>query len=143
MSLFADLKNLVKTEKIYTAKILKKLSYIEKDKLYCDLGYSSLFKYLVKELRYSEPEATVRVNAVRLMNRSKIAKKKITDGHISLSNAATLNQSLSSTKEISKPEFQSLIELAQTKSNRELKKEISQTLNLPRRETVTLDEGTL
>jgi hypothetical protein len=40
---------------------------VEREKLYCDLMYSSLFSYLVKELKYSEREATLKVNTVRLI----------------------------------------------------------------------------
>ncbi len=76
MSIFVEIKELVRLEKRYTAKVLAKLMIIEKDKLYADLKYSSLHKYIIKELGYSDAESSIRVNAVRLMLKSKIAQKK-------------------------------------------------------------------
>ena len=64
---------------------------IEKNKLYCDLKYPSLFKYLVKELKYSEA-SFVRVNATRLMLKSPYAVKKINDGSLNLTNAFEANK---------------------------------------------------
>ena len=77
MSIFTTTKKLVSQERKYTALILKNLVEIEKKKLYCDLGYPSLYKYLIKELKYSEGESNIRINAVRLMVRSKKVEKKI------------------------------------------------------------------
>ena len=80
MNIFNQTKQLVEREKYYTTKILQNLMVIERDKLYSDLRYPSLYKYVVKELKYSEAEATVRVNAVRLMLKSKLAEQKVIAG---------------------------------------------------------------
>lgn len=48
--LFIQTKKLVEKEKIYTHQILTHLIEIERRKLYVDLKYPSLFKYLTKEL---------------------------------------------------------------------------------------------
>lgn len=76
MNIFIETKQLAKTEKHYTAKILKNLMIIDEEKLYSDLKYPSLHKYIVMERGYSEPEARVRVDAVRLMRKSSKAVEK-------------------------------------------------------------------
>ena len=85
--IFETLKELVKTEKKYTLLILEKLMVVEKEKSYADLKYPSLHKYLIKGLGYSEAEATLRVNVVRMMIKSETAKEKVLSGKMSLVNA--------------------------------------------------------
>ena len=94
MNIFIETKNLAKIEKNYTAKILQNLVIIDRDKLYSDLKYPSLLKYVISELGYSEPEARLRVNAVRLMRKSEKAVKKIVEGKLSLTNASAANKAI-------------------------------------------------
>ena len=48
MNIFSETKKLVTKEKFYTAKILANLAIIDGDKLYCELGYPTLHKYIVR-----------------------------------------------------------------------------------------------
>ena len=90
--LFQETKELVKKEKFYTAAILKNLCEIERLKLYSDLKYPTLFKYLVRELDYSESEANIRVGAMRLMMKApEEVQKKIQQGKMSITCAAAIN----------------------------------------------------
>ena len=90
--LFQETKELVKKEKHYTALILKNLCEIERQKLYCELKYPTLFKYLIRELGYTESEANVRVGAVRLMMKAPDkVEEKIKAGDLSLTSAAAIN----------------------------------------------------
>ena len=75
-------------EKKFTSQVLEHLQEVENRKLYCELGISSLFSYCVKELDYSPAEASVRVNAVRLVNRHPEVKEKIDSGALSLTSAS-------------------------------------------------------
>ena len=136
MNIFIETKELVKKEKFYTAKVLKNLMVIEKDKLYSDLRYSSLYKYLVQELRYTEAEAVLRVNAVRLMLKSKVAEKKIALGEMTLSNAAAANKALQNNTE----KIELVVEKAATSSTREFKQFIALEFRRPRQETLILPE---
>jgi hypothetical protein len=138
MKIFNEIKQLVRTEKMYTAKILTKLMIVEKDKLYSDLKYSSLHKYIIKELGYSEAEATLRVNAVRLMLKSKKAKKKIEAGTLSLTNAAVANKAIQSHKDQSF--IDEIVEDASKSSTRKFKERIAKELNCERREVLVLQE---
>ena len=72
-----ETKELVAKEKFYTAQILQNLAIIEREKLFSDYHYPSLFKYLTKELKYSDSEANLRVAAVHLVLREKKVIKKL------------------------------------------------------------------
>ena len=111
---------------------------IERDKLYSDLKYPSLYKYIVKELKYSEAEATVRVNAVRLMLKSKLAEEKVVSGEISLTNAAEANKVLQNNKDNDK--VTAVVEAAEDKSTREFKDFVQQEFQRERREVLVLKE---
>jgi len=138
LKIFKQTKELVKREKYYTAKILKNLMVIEKDKLYSDLKYPSLHKYIIKELKYSEAEATIRVNAIRLMLKSQKAVIKVEKGELSLTNAAEANRALQNTKD--KKVINRIVEAASKNSTREFKKIISKEFNTERKEVVVLNE---
>ena len=141
MKIFNETKQLVKTEKTYTARILKNLMMIEKDKLYCDLKYSSLHKYIVKELGYSDAEATIRANATRLMLKSKKAKAKIEEGSLSLTNAAEANKLIQKVKDPSRLDV--IVEKASQDSSRKFKDFAARELKLERREVIVLPEFVL
>ncbi len=84
-------KVLVKKERTITAKILEHLNEIDKRRLYCDLGYSSLYNYCMNVLSYSEAQAFRRIDAMRLSRKVPIVKEKIDTGELSLTNANLLS----------------------------------------------------
>ncbi len=88
--LLVETENFVREEKKYTLKILQNLKEIDAKKLFCDLGYSSLFSYCKEHLKYSDQESAIRVNAMRLMRDLPEAKSKIEKGTLNLTNAGTL-----------------------------------------------------
>ena len=142
MSIFTTTKKLVSEEKRYTTLILKNLCEIEKKKLYCDLGYPSLYKYLIKELKYSEGESNIRINAVRLMLKSKKAQENFASGKLSLTNAAIANQTLQKNKNLNPEE---VIDLVSDKSSRKAIDDLNATFDLKteRVKRVKLDEKIL
>ena len=146
MSIFNETKELVEKERGYTVRILKNLMSIERNKLYSDLKYPSLHKYLVRGLGYSDAEAVVRANAVRLMLKSKKAESKIERGELSLSNAATVNKVLQSQRSSQKPSpslVDKMVEEASTSSAREFQNFVAKEFKKERRETVVLGEHVL
>ena len=150
MDLRHQTKQLVLKEKHFTGLILKNLAVIQKQKLFCDYGYPSLFKYLIKELKYSESEANIRVAAVKLSLREPSVPNKISKGELSLTNAAQVNTSLSlfekeQGKKADQDNVQQALDLATNKSTREAKEDLRTNLNLktPRREKLILDERML
>ena len=142
MKIFIETKQMVKTEKFYTGKILQNLMVIDQDKLYADLKYPSLQKYIVGELGYSEAEARLRVDAVRLMRKSAKAVEKITQGKMSLTNAGQAHNALNSrkgkTKELNLVD--QIVEKASSSSTRELKKFLDVKFKRERKEILVLKE---
>lgn len=144
MNIFKRIKELVKVEKNYTVKILKELMVIEKNKMYCDLKYSSLYNYIIKELGYSDAESTIRVNAVRLMIKSQSAVKKIEEGSLTLTNAAEANRVVAKIEATSDKEkaikIEMLVDTAASTTKREFKNHIAKEFSEIRRETLHLSE---
>jgi len=91
---------LVKIERKSHILLLEHLQEVQRRRLYADLGYSSMFKYLTKELKYSEGAAVRRINTLRLSNKVPEVKKLIQTGELSLevaSKAQNFSQKLSPT----------------------------------------------
>jgi hypothetical protein len=116
--LLIKVKNLVHLERRTTAEILKSLCLVEKDKLYIELGYSSLFKYLCLELGHSEGEATRRINACRMMKEFPQIEEKVKDGALNLTNLSRAAQVFKQTDLNSKEKNLALIKI-ENKSTRE------------------------
>jgi hypothetical protein len=106
-TLLLKTKQLVEQERKTLKEILEHLQEIYDRRLFADLGYSSLFKYLVKELKYSEGAAARRISALRLVKKVPEAKKMIEAGELNLTVASqtqgfTQNRSIKETKEVLK-----------------------------------------
>jgi hypothetical protein len=137
VNIFETTKQLVKKEKHYTFLILENLKIIEAQKLYCDLGYPSLYKYLIKELGYGEGEASLRIAAVKLLTKApeitKKIKEKLDEGKITLTHLGLLNNALNSyNEEISNDQVLNLIEDVSNKSTRSAESFLQESLNLPK-----------
>ncbi|MAV91690.1 MAG: hypothetical protein CL676_09725 [Bdellovibrionaceae bacterium] len=79
-------KQMAQKERQLLTQILHLLREVERRKLFCDLGYKSLFEYTVKELKYSEGQAGRRIQAMRLLKELPQLEEKIETGALSLSN---------------------------------------------------------
>lgn len=112
----------VRRERACLADVLKYLREIEKRKLYLERGYSSLFAYCTQKLAYSEPEAMLRIQAMRLMRAVPEAEKKIERGELSLSVAAKIQSAVKEAPEKAKA---LVLELAGT-SKREAEKKLAE-----------------
>jgi 5-methylcytosine-specific restriction endonuclease McrA len=143
MKIFSETKELVRKEKEYTKKILKNLMIIERDKLFCDLKYPSLYKYLIKELGYTDAEAMIRVNAVRLMLKSKVAQKNVEEDRLSLSNAAEANKAIKKSVDRSPEKVEQIVQKATESSARVFKDFVRKEIEKRREEIVRLDEHML
>ena len=139
MKIFNETKEIAEKEKYYTRKLLKNLMLIERDNLYSDLKYSSLYNYIIKKLGYSEAEATVRVNAVRLMLKSKSAEKKISEGKITLTNAAAANKVLQNNT-VDTNTMALVVEKAQECSTRNFNDFVTQEFKRERKEVLVLQD---
>jgi hypothetical protein len=133
-------KDLVKKEKHFTVLILQNLKHIEEHKLFAKLGYSSLYKYLIEELKYSEGEANIRVANVKLMKKSKVANEKIISGELSLTNGKDLFRALDQSKNTDEEKISEVIGAIKNKSTREAQSAIAQffEIEVPKEEKVVL-----
>ena len=123
--------NTVKTEKKWTTLVLEHLQEVENRKLYCELQVNSLFAYCTKILGYSEAEASVRVNATRLIVKTPTTKKAIETGELSLTNASYA-QSFFRDHATSELDKKNIIDELKGKSTREAKDLLEKKKNNPR-----------
>src|SRR6185437_2140849 len=73
-------------ERRITAELLEKLREIERRRLYAEWGYSSLFAYVTRELKYSEASAMRRINAMRFVRGLPVeSRQAIEEGQVNLS----------------------------------------------------------
>ena len=84
--LLLDTKYLAAEDRRISLCLLHHLREIDRRKLFSELGYSSLFNYIVKELGYTDGAATRRINSFRLLQEVPEIEKKIENGKLSLSN---------------------------------------------------------
>jgi hypothetical protein len=119
-------KDLVKKEKHFTVLILQNLKHIEEHKVFAKLGYSSLYKYLIEELKYSEGEANIRVANVKLMRRSNVANEKIISGELSLTNGKDLFRAVDQCKDFSEEKISEVIGAIKNKTTRDAQSAIAQ-----------------
>ncbi|MDR3606696.1 MAG: HNH endonuclease signature motif containing protein [Oligoflexia bacterium] len=84
-ALLSQTKSLVREETRLTTEILYHLREIEARKLFCALGYSSLFEYAVKELGYSESAAQLRIDSMRLLRELPQVEAQVQSGELTLS----------------------------------------------------------
>jgi 5-methylcytosine-specific restriction endonuclease McrA len=119
--LLLKLKKLIQLEQRTTAEILKSLCLVERDKLYIDLGYSSLFRYLCEELGHSEGEATRRINACRMLKEFPQIEDKVKNGMLNLTNLSRAAQTFKQTELSSEQKLETLFKI-ESKSTREAEK---------------------
>ena len=75
--LLAKTTETVKLEKFYAAHLIRYLLEVENRALHLLLGYENMFKFLTKELKYSDSEAYIRTNAIKLLRANPIVENKI------------------------------------------------------------------
>jgi len=125
---------LSKKEREVTLEILEHLREVEYRRLYCKLGYSSLFSYCVSVLSYSESSANRRIQSMRLLKSLPEIQEKIEEGTLSLS---TLTQAQSffkeaeaqSDKTIPKEDKLKLLTELEGKTSREVERELADKRN--------------
>lgn len=76
-------------ERKITAKVVTHIAEVDRRKLYLKWGFSSLFDYLVNELKYSESAAFRRIQAARALNKTPEIKLALETGEIKLSQVAS------------------------------------------------------
>lgn len=124
MDLIKNLKEERNKEKKCIYLILKYLAQVQVKRIYAQLGHSSLYKFLIKELNYSEGEASLRIGALRIMMKSPALSEKLKTGQINLTMASKLGDALLKKerelgKNLPEKDIQALLEKIQHKSTRQ------------------------
>lgn len=86
--LLKRLNALTQKERTLQAEIIEYLREVDTRKLYRDLGYSSLFEYLTRGLKYSEGAAQRRIDAARLSASVPEVSAKLRTGELTLMSLA-------------------------------------------------------
>jgi hypothetical protein len=119
MKLHEELLELRQNEKRITSEILEKLQIMEDSRAYLGMGYSSLFDYLVRGLKYSEATAYQRQACVRLAQEVPEIKDKIDKGHLSLSGITTAYKHI---RKLPTEKKREKLQTMENKSTRDIKK---------------------
>ena len=130
-----------KTEKEATLALLDYLVEIDARRLYATVNTcSSLFDYLVKELGFSHPAASERVNTVRLMRAVPLVKEHLETGKLTLTSAAQIQRFVNAEQKVdpkgravSTEVKQKIIDACLGKSKREVEKTLFEKQSEPAR----------
>ncbi len=82
--LLQQTQQLVQNERELLGEILNHLKEVERRKLFSDLGYSSLFDYCLRELKYSEAQTGRRLSALKLIRELPQVEEQIASGALNL-----------------------------------------------------------
>jgi 5-methylcytosine-specific restriction endonuclease McrA len=92
--LIATLKVYVQSERKITAEIIEFIREVDRRRLYLDLGYTSLFSFLTKEIRYTPAAAQRRIDSARLSYEIPELKDDLQTGALNLSQVSMLAYAL-------------------------------------------------
>jgi hypothetical protein len=115
-------------------QVLDHLREVARRRLYSQLGFSSLFDYTVRALKFSEPAAAQRVQALRLTEAVPQARLDLESGKLSLSSAAAVQRFIrkeEKTVELCVQEKAALVSAVSGKSSREAEKILLQRSKNP------------
>ncbi len=122
-------------EKTATLELLEYLHEIDLRRVYALMGYSSLWEYVCKYLKYSEYQASEKINAMRLMARVPEVKKCIAENKLNLTVTSKLATHVRREK-LSAQETTLLLDQVMNKSVREVERVLvqNQKVSIPSRE---------
>lgn len=118
-----------------TLLLLKHLREIEVRRLFVDLGFSSMHKYCIQQLKFSEGEAQRRLASARLLTELPEIETQIESGDLNVTNLAKIQSFLRVEKSVdhslSKEQKLELIEQMENKSTRQVEQELVQRSHQP------------
>lgn len=137
-TLLYDTKFLAQQYRHVTRKLLHHIREIEKRRLFSDLGYPTLFEYVVKELGFSEPSAARRINASRLLEDLPEIEAKIENGSLNLTNICLAAQTLKN-ENIKDPKIKKeVLKSIENTSKRECERRLQQLITPKTENTSTI-----
>ncbi|WP_413584250.1 HNH endonuclease [Bdellovibrio sp. HCB274] len=133
--LLLRMEKLARSERKITHLILLHLVEVESRRLYLDLGYTSLFKYLTGHLHYSEDAAYRRIQAARLLKKVPSVEKALESGEINLTQLNQVQKCLSKTANQDPNQLfvkaESVIAMLENKSSYETQRILATEFDLP------------
>ena len=114
----------VRREREATAEVLRYLKEVEGRYLYLARGYSSLFAYCTGKLGYSEPEAQLRIQAMRLIRALPEVATEIESGALTISVAAQI-QGAARREKLGPEQTRDLVKELSGSSKREAEKKLA------------------
>lgn len=118
-----------------TLLLLKHLREIEVRRLFVDLGFSSMHKYCIQQLKFSEGEAQRRLASARLLTELPEIETQIESGELNVTNLAKIQSFLrvekSADHPLNKEQKLGLIEKMGNKSTRQVEQELVQLSHQP------------
>lgn len=124
LELVTHLRGLVLRERELVAEVLRYLREVEVRQLYLSRGHTSLFAFCREELGYSEPEAQLRIQSMRLVRQVPEVAAKIERGELSMSVAAQI-QTAARREKLARPEVKALVNTLTGSSKREAERKIA------------------
>ncbi|QLY26613.1 HNH endonuclease [Bdellovibrio sp. KM01] len=135
VELLNRVEKLAQSERKITHLILWHLVEVETRRLYLDLGFTSLFKYMTSQLQYSEDAAYRRIQAARLLKKVPQLNHAIENGDLNLTQLHRVQKCLTKELENGNPvsleKTEGVLELIQNKSSMETQKILAIEFNQP------------
>lgn len=132
----ARMKSLAARERELLHEILVTIKEIDRRSAYLDLGFASLFSYLVKGVGYSGGSAQRRIDGSRLLGEIPELGKKIQSGELKLHQISLVQKAArevykTSSQKVSSQEKRDLLECLSHKNHQDSQKEVAQFFDLP------------
>lgn len=128
--LLLEIRSKAKHEQKLTFEIIELIREVGERRLFLQLGYSSLFDFVTKDLGYEPSSAMRRIQAARVVDQIPEVKSKIEDGSLSLSVISQVQsffkreESTKGTK-LSKDQKIEILNIVQNKTTREAERELA------------------
>lgn len=133
--LLIRLDKLVHSERKLTHVILCHINEVETRRLYADLGFDSMFKYLTRHCGYGDDSAYRRLQAARLLRKNPEVAEKLEQGTLNLTQLTQVQKCLKQeSKEgvfVSPQETLNILQKIENRSNFETKKVLAVEFNQP------------
>lgn len=117
--LLIQTRDIARKEQSYSLALIEHLLEVDARKLYATRGYDSLFKYVVKDLGYSESTAYERIRAMRLVRLVPEVREQLKSGALTLTAAAQV-ESFRRRENLPNSEVSAIVEEAAHKSLHEV-----------------------
>jgi len=131
--ILSNLEKLVKSERKIMHLVLCHILEVENRKLFFQLGYESIYKYLTQYLGYAEDAAYDRMQAARVLKLAPSVTEKLQEGSINLTQLVKVNQCLKQEKKlgngVTAKQTEELIAKIENKTNFETEKLLAIELN--------------